>query len=250
MGYEDSPAWTEEAASAWARFDPRPSLGRRLAAPPLTAACRLLMQGLNRVVVGGRERLEQVRGAGRGLLTFSNHVSLFDDPWLIACISAPDWHHHRWVAADALNFFNTEAKARFFGAGKGVPIVRGAGIDQPGMNFLADRLAAGEWVHVFPEGGRSRNPAQLATPLKTGMAHLVQASRPLLLPFHHTGMERILPIGAHVPRLFHKVNVRFGEVTDSAEGLAGRTVQEITDWAEGQLQAFYGPSRVSSFKAA
>ena len=40
----------------------------------------------------------------------------------------------------------------FFRSGKTLPIERGGGVDQPVMALAAGRVAAGDWVHVFPEG--------------------------------------------------------------------------------------------------
>lgn len=230
-----SDAWTERAREAVGRFHPRPTLDRRLLAPGVVALCKGLMQVLNTVEFHHAERLTEARALGRPLLTFSNHVSLFDDPWLMATMSGSRWRELRWIATDALNFFDTPVKAWFFSLGKGVPIVRGAGLDQPGFHFLEERLDDGDWVHVFPEGTRSRTPQELHRPFKPGLAFLIRATRPLLLPFHHRGMEDILPIGTRFPRFGNTVSVRFGEITDAAAGLADASIEEITTWAEEQL---------------
>ncbi len=231
--------WTPREREAVGRFDPSRTLPRVVLAPVIALVCRGLIEGANRLVIHGEHRLAALRDRAlrerRGLLTFSNHVSLFDDPWLMACLCRASWGELRWIPVDALNFFDSDAKAWFFGLGKGVPIVRGGGLDQPAMHFLAERLQAGEWVHVFPEGTRSRSPRQLHRPLKPGLAHLVKAGRPLLMPFHHRGMEEVLPIGARLPRVGKTVEVWFGDVVDSDRGLADRSVSEITDWAEEQL---------------
>lgn len=224
------------ARRAILRFDPRPTGLRRAVAWLVATVSRLVMTRLNRLEVTGGENLAHALASGRGVITFSNHVSLFDDPFLTSCLTRARWEELRWVAADAQNFFGSALKAALFNSGKCVPIVRGAGVDQPGMRYLEERLIAGEWVHVFPEGGRTRDPAaRLSLPFKTGLATLVRGCRPLLLPFLHEGMQRVLPIGARLPRIGQTVTLCFGAIEDAASGLADRSVDEIIRWAEQTL---------------
>ncbi|HUF52367.1 MAG TPA: lysophospholipid acyltransferase family protein [Dehalococcoidia bacterium] len=118
----------------------------------------------------------------------------------------------RWVGADALNFFGNGLKAWLFTAGRSVPIMRGAGLDQPGMLFLRDRLAAEEWVHLLPEGGRTREEdARMRDSFKAGIGMLVAEAKPIALPFYHYGMQEVLPVGAVRPRSGHTVRMVFGE---------------------------------------
>ncbi len=42
-----------------------------------------------------------------------------------------------------------------------LPVERGKGMDQPGMRAAEQRLAAGDWVHIFPEGTRSRDGSSM-----------------------------------------------------------------------------------------
>jgi monolysocardiolipin acyltransferase len=238
-----------EAEAALGRWRPQRSIRRRLAAKIIVAMSRYLVEKLNTLEVENRESFDQARSMGRALITFSNHVSLFDDPWLVAAFSGSRWDDARWCATDALNFFGNPFSARLFSAGKGVPIVRGAGLDQPGMHFLEERLRDGDWVHIFPEGGRSRDPKQLRTPLKTGFAHLVKKTRPVVIPFHHTGMENVLPIGTRWPRTGNELTVRFGEWVDTAEGLADQSIEAITSWAEDRLLELEAASRGESVHA-
>ena len=231
----------KDAKDAVQRFDPTPTRARQVASRLVAGTSRVVMQRLNRVRVLNAERLDEARRRqrpGHGLLTFSNHVSLFDDPLLLACFSGPEWVSLRWVAADAVNFFGTPLKALVFNAGKAVPVIRGAGLDQPGMHFMAERLRLGEWVHVFPEGGRSRLAAgRVQLPLKSGIAHLVREAQPLLLGFHHVGMHEVLPIGARLPRIGRTVTVRFGETIDTSLGLAEEPVPAIMDRIQVNLCA-------------
>lgn len=238
-GRTGSAAWTRTAHAAVARWRPVQSPKNRILTHLVVAASRLWMQRLNTLAIEDEDRFLAARIPGRGLLTFSNHVSLFDDPLVTSCIfPSAEWSRVRWVAADALNFFGTPLRAAVFNAGKCVPVVRGAGVDQLGMKFLAKRLKAGDWVHIFPEGGRSRDlHAGLRTPLKTGLAELVRASRPIVLPFYHHGMDDVLPIGGRFPRPGKTVSVLFGEAEDSNVALSERSVGEISEWAAQRLLA-------------
>ncbi len=54
-----------------------------------------------------------------------------------------------------------------------LPVERGVGMDQPGMRAAQGRLAAGEWVHIFPEGTRSRDGKM--GPIRRGIGHLASS---------------------------------------------------------------------------
>lgn len=187
-----------------------------LIARAVIAASRFITHRLNELETAGRERFEALRQRGeRGLLTISNHVSLFDDPILTSSFVSGPYRTVRWVGADALNFFGSPLKSWLFTAGKSVPIIRGAGVGQPGMTFLRDRLVSGDWVHMFPEGGRTRDPeARLAGDFKSGTGWLVAEARPLVLPFYHYGMHRVLPVGSVRPRRGNRIRLLFGEPVD------------------------------------
>jgi len=147
----------------------------------------------------------------QGVLSFSNHVSLFDDPLLISNLGVSSYDDVRWIAADHKNFFGNNTKGLIYSGGKCVPIIRGGGLEQPGFDFLIQRLKMGEWVHIFPEGGRSREIAGLLQrPLKIGIGKLIYEARPLLMPFYHYGMHEILPIGSMFPKRGKKVHLKFG----------------------------------------
>jgi 1-acyl-sn-glycerol-3-phosphate acyltransferase len=176
---------------------------------------RFITSRMNTLEVDGANILEAALMRGdRGLLTISNHVSLFDDPILVANFVNGPYREIRWVGADAFNFFGTAPKSWLFTAGRSVPIVRGGGIDQPGMRYLRDRLAEGAWVHMFPEGGRTRDRQATMQQFHPGVGWLVAESRPIVLPFYHHGMHRVLPVGAIRPRGGNKLRVKFGTAID------------------------------------
>jgi monolysocardiolipin acyltransferase len=174
------------------------------------------MTRMNRLEVDGIERFRSLQDRGsRGLLTYSNHVSLFDDPLIVANLVPGRYEAIRWVGADAINFFGNPVKSWLFTAGKCVPIIRDTGLDQPGLRFLADRLKEGDWVHIFPEGTRTRDSrGRLGYSCKPGIGLLIEQAKPLTLPFYHLGMQDVLPVGAMMPRRGNTVRVLFGRVTD------------------------------------
>ncbi len=63
-----------------------------------------------------------------------------------------DNHLMRWVLSAHNICYSNRLYAAFFSYGKSIPVVRGAGIRQQGMQFCVDRLAGGQWAHIYPEG--------------------------------------------------------------------------------------------------
>lgn len=102
--------------------------------------------------------------------------------------------------------------------GKCIPVIRGAGVYQEAMNFCIEKLAAGEWIHVFPEGKVNMFKENMR--LKWGVGRLIFESPvpPLVIPIYHLGMDSVLP--NEVPyrlRTNKKVTINYGDPIDFTE---------------------------------
>jgi len=180
----------------------------------------------------GCDRLQRIvegRPAGQPLVTVSNHASTLDDPTLF-CAMLPLRHFAtesshgrvRWTLCANDICHSSRLVSQFFLAGKTLPIVRGGGPSQPILSLVAEQLRSrGDWLHVFPEG-RVRQDGQL-NPLKLGLASVLcdlADSSPVVLPFHHRGMEQVMVVKAAVPRINNRVRILVGEPIPMADLLA------------------------------
>ena len=99
------------------------------------------------------------RDPGVPLITVSNHRSMLDDPFLMASVLPLQMSYQprylRWGICSQEFCFNpklTSIIGVYSGLGKVMPIWRGGGINQKLLLNFARRAAAGDWIHVFPEG--------------------------------------------------------------------------------------------------
>lgn len=191
-----------------------------VAVPILGNVCHVFMNGLNRVQVYGLEKLHTAllqRPKGKPLLTVSNHVASMDDPLVIASLLPPqvllDAKNLRWTLCATDRCFKNPVTSAFFRSVKVLPVLRGEGIYQEGMDMAISKLNNGGWVHIFPEGSRSRDGGKTMGSSKRGVGRLVLdgESMPIVVPFVHTGMQEIMPIGASFPRIGKIVTVIVGD---------------------------------------
>lgn len=167
------------------------------------------------------------------LLTYSNHISCIDDPILWGSLLPFSYYTTntksiRWSAAAVEICFSKPWHSTFFSLGKTFPIIRGIGVNQPGMEFAAGLLNNNQWLHLFPEGKVMRDQQQNVISnkdkgyiFKWGISKLIldyfysfksqdkTSNKTLrLLPFYHLGLDEILPIGwPYVPRLGKQITI-------------------------------------------
>mmetsp|Transcript_36194 Transcript_36194/g.58486 ORF Transcript_36194/g.58486 Transcript_36194/m.58486 type:complete len:355 (+) Transcript_36194:48-1112(+) len=178
---------------------------------------KIVIQNLNSIYIYDHEKLLKavMEREGRGLLTVANHSSMIDDPALIATLLPysvlADFTRMRWTLCAYENCFRNAFLSTFFRTGKVLPIVRGAGLEQEEMSVAIEKLNAGSWVHIFPEGRIVRTGD--VGPLKKGVGKLVADADPppIVVPFYHDGMEDVLPLKHAIPRIGQKVFVAIGE---------------------------------------
>ena len=96
------------------------------------------------------------RSENVSLITVSNHRSMFDDPGILGCVvpfpEALRPRNIRWnLCAEEICFQGNAFLESFFAAGKTISIFRGGGVNQPHFLDIARQVAAGDWVHIFPE---------------------------------------------------------------------------------------------------
>ncbi|KAK0602045.1 hypothetical protein LWI29_029847 [Acer saccharum] len=191
-----------------------------VAVPVLGSVCHVFMNGLNRVQVYGVEKLHEAllnRPKNKPLITVSNHVASVDDPFVIASLLPPrvllDAQNLRWTLCASDRCFKNPVTSAFFRSVKVLPVSRGEGIYQKGMDIALSKLNTGGWVHIFPEGSRSRDGGKTMGSSKRGVGRLVLDADnvPMVVPFVHSGMQEIMPVGASLPRIGKTVTVVIGD---------------------------------------
>jgi 1-acyl-sn-glycerol-3-phosphate acyltransferase len=224
------------------------------------------------------------RKSNQAIITVANHRSLLDDP-LVMCNLLP-WHvaiqpkYLRWAACSQEYCFTLPSLiTAFFGAGKTLGVWRGGGVNQRQWLDYARHVFNGDWCHVFPEagiwqnadgtlGGRGafQNPENNTKnitrddsgKLKWGIGKLIAHApvTPIVVPFYHIGMERMLEQNPKTRRLMKPlidallrcpldkgVHIAFGEEIDFTDLLLEYEIKN-----KCKLKKFTTSSKADSMK--
>jgi 1-acyl-sn-glycerol-3-phosphate acyltransferase len=169
-----------------------------------------LMRVLNRTVVYNRRYLQHAKPP---FLFVSNHVSMLDDAFIGPILFLPraiwDFRFIPYHVPEKKNFFKGPFFSFVMWASKCVPVTRGKGVYQAGINKLIKHLREGNVVHIYPEGTRTRT-GEIGK-AKMGVGRLVRESGAKVIPCYHSGLEKVLPIGHKIPRMGQDVKIIVGE---------------------------------------
>jgi len=192
---------------------------------------------LNRTSVRGREHV----GEERNTLLLCNHQSMLDSflvgivafypgswlkPWLIP-----------WNPAAAENFYKTPILAWLADNWKCIWVREGRR-DLHALHRMIEALPTGTMT-LFPEGTRTRDGS--VGPGRPGPGLLILATRPRVIPVAIDGMNAVLPIGRHIPRIGKRITVVFGPPIDYTDMLrlprTRETAQVVIDRAIDAIRA-------------
>lgn len=151
------------------------------------------------------------------VLLVANHASYLDPP--LVGITCP-----RWVGFLAQAGLAKFAPLRWWLRQIGVTLIDRKAPSKEALRLIADCLAAGEGVGLFPEGTRSRDGA--VAEFRSGVEFLVRRTGAPVLPVGLEGVSRAFPRGTWLPRP-RKVVVRYGELWPPERVLAPGGIQAL-----------------------
>uniref|UniRef100_A0A0K2US33 Tafazzin family protein n=1 Tax=Lepeophtheirus salmonis TaxID=72036 RepID=A0A0K2US33_LEPSM len=206
--------------------DPSWCLKSRLIISAVGIASKLWMTCFTRTNIHHRKILTKAleeRPNGTPLITVANHHSCMDEPLLWGILDIKHVTNQslmRWALAAHDICFTNKLHSSFFAYGKSIPVIRGNGVYQKGMDFCVDQLKKGSWVHLYPEGKVNMNPTTDLR-LKWGLGRLISEVgflEPIIIPIYHLGMDKVLPsFKPYIPRPWQSVTIVVGTPIQTKE---------------------------------
>jgi len=170
----------------------------------------VFMNLLNRTRFLGRKNVASLKPPW---ILMSNHITLLDDLFIDPLIFFPKgmlgYRFIPYHAPEERNFYKKKLVAWFMRMVKSIPIIRGRGIRQEGVNRLISAIRNGGILHIYPEGTRTRT-GEIGNG-KDGIGRIVYETGATVVPAYHQGLESVLPIGAGIPNIGKEIRIAIGE---------------------------------------
>jgi hypothetical protein len=119
-------------------------------------------------------------------------------------------------------------------------------LNQPGMVEACARVSVGDWLHFFPEGGRSRN-LHLKPPRRGVGKVICHNPDSIVLPLCFYGTQDVMPVRRALPRPFQRIVVSIGQPVRARQLLGESAAAEPTP-ATFQAVAEQAWSRVTALR--
>ncbi len=167
----------------------------------------------NRTIIHGKNNVP----LKKNLLLLPNHSTMIDSfvvgtklfyPRTLFKPSLIPYH-----PAAQENFFNNPVIAWMSSNWRVIPVKRGRK-DIEIMNRMIKMLPNCTMIN-FPEGTRSRS-GKLGKG-RPGVGKIIYDAKPTVIPVKVIGMDKVLPIGCYIPRIFKKVEVYYGKPLDFSD---------------------------------
>ncbi len=162
----------------------------------ITTLCWLVLKIFYRLQVRGLENLPWDRGA----IFAPNHDSFFDP----VAVNVVHWHPMNFMARHDLFVDNFFGRAIWSYGAFPVNLERN---DPSAFRAAFAALRDGNWLCLFPEGGRSRD-GRLG-PLREGVARLALKTGVPIVPVRIDGAHEAWPRGRKFPRLFGRITLTY-----------------------------------------
>ncbi|KAI8143477.1 acyltransferase-domain-containing protein, partial [Fennellomyces sp. T-0311] len=176
-----NPNWDERNDWLW-------NAGRTLVVGGVGSFAKVFLKYLQHTRVYNLDKFMEVvkqDNRERGLITVSNHESVWDDPLLWGALPMETLfspQKMRWVLGAADICYTSLFRSIFFSLGQAIPTIRGSGIYQPGVDFAIHKINENGWIHIFPEARVNQTTSMIR--FKWGVGRIIMESDrcPIVIP--------------------------------------------------------------------